>query len=97
MKRSGKTLNYQDRVKLYIKLSQHPRFEKLSERQQELIDFLAAGGTSIAIAKLWNVTDSMTWLVRNQAFRILGYNVVEDGKCRPMKVWEVWEKINETI
>lgn len=93
-KRSGRTLNYQDRTKLYIKVSMHPRFEKLSERQQSVMEMLATGATLIEIADEWHVTDSMTGLIRDQSFRILGYTKIENGKCRVMKVWEVWEEIN---
>lgn len=77
------------RENLYKKLSVHRHYGRLTDRQKELLDYLAYGMTFHEVARMWHSSRTLVWQVRNQIIRKLGFFVFENGKSRTMNLFEV--------
>lgn len=54
-----------EQINLYKALSVHPRFEKLTEREQDILTYLAAGYTQREIMPIFKISRSRVFQIRN--------------------------------
>jgi DNA-binding NarL/FixJ family response regulator len=69
-----------ERLKIYIELSIHPRFEKLPDRLQEALTYMAAGYTDRELSKLYSISHGTPWSYREAIFKRLGFKIYEEGR-----------------
>lgn len=73
MKNIGCRISKQKSIRMYQAILDHPIFDKLTERQQDVITYLAYGMTFREIGKEAGVSLQAIMQVRDGVFRRLGF------------------------
>lgn len=79
--------------KMYIKISFHPNFIKLSERYQDMISLWASGATSREVSKSFGLAPRSASTNRHTIFKQMGFKVYENRGVRAMHSEEVAAKL----
>lgn len=82
-----------DLQNMYIKLSLHPNFLRLSEKYQDMISLFATGATSREVSKAFGLAPRSASTTRHTIFKQMGFKIFENGKTRAMHSEEVMKKL----
>ena len=86
-------MNREELKTMYIKLSLHPSFLKLSERYQDMISLWASGATSREVSAAFGLAPRSASTNRHTIFKQMGFKVYENRGVRAMHSEEVMAKL----
>lgn len=95
-------LSRNQRLKVFIKLQEHPKYDALSEKLQDVLDLFAAGTPQREISKMYNVPHGTPWAYQESIFKkykLIVYlgkqrNAHTQGYYRAMTMYEIAQKFN---
>lgn len=82
---------------MYIKISLHPNFVRLSERYQDMISLWASGATSREVSAAFGLAPRSASTNRHTIFKQMGFKVYKNRGVRAMRSEEVAKKIGMKI